>query len=81
MYNYFSRYLPSINVWGKFHFKVCCSPYLLKFSIEIRQTYISQNISINNANNNNMTKSKQLPFLGYQKSDKKIKKRNTKVWI
>ena len=37
--------------------------------------YISQNISINNANNNNMTKSKQLPFLRYQKSDKKIKKK------
>ena len=34
--------------------------------------YINQNISINNANNNNMTKSKQLPF---QKSDKKIKKK------
>ena len=31
----FSKYLPFINFWGKFHPKICCSAYLLKFSIEI----------------------------------------------
>ena len=39
----FWKYLPFINFWDKFYSKICCSPYLLKFSIEIRQTYISQN--------------------------------------
>ena len=32
----FSKDLPYITFWGKFHPKICCSPYLLKFSIEIR---------------------------------------------
>ena len=31
----FSKYL-LINFWGKFHPKICCSPHLLKFSIDIR---------------------------------------------
>ena len=35
----FSKYW----LWGKFHPKICCSPYLLKFSVEIQWTYISQN--------------------------------------
>ena len=37
----FSKYLPFINFWGKFHPKICCSPYLLKFSIQIRCHYIN----------------------------------------
>ena len=32
----FSEYLPFINFWGKFHPKICCPRYLLKFNIEIR---------------------------------------------
>ena len=32
----FSKYLLFINFWGKFHPKICCSPHLLKFSVEIR---------------------------------------------
>ena len=32
----FSKYLPFINFRGKFHPKTCYSPYLLRFSIEMR---------------------------------------------
>ena len=28
-----SKYMLFINLWGKFHPKICCSTYLLKFSI------------------------------------------------
>ena len=31
----FSKNLPFINFWGKFHPKICCSPYLLKSSVEV----------------------------------------------
>ena len=41
--SYFSKYWSFTNFWGKFHPKICCSPCLLKFSIEIQWTYISQN--------------------------------------
>ena len=37
----FSKYLPFINFWGKLHPKICCSPYLLKFSIEIRSNSVN----------------------------------------
>ena len=37
----FSKYLPFENFWGKFHPKICCSPYLLKFSIEIQCNFIN----------------------------------------
>ena len=40
MYN-FSNYLPFINFWGKFNPKICCSSYLLKFSIEIRSNSVN----------------------------------------
>ena len=40
----FSKYCwPFRNFWDKFHPKTCFSPYLMKFSIEMRRTYISQN--------------------------------------
>ena len=39
----FSKYWPFANFGGKFHPKICFSPYLLKFSIEIQWTYINQN--------------------------------------
>ena len=39
----FLKYLLFIIFWRKFHPKICCSPYLLKFSIEIQQTQISHN--------------------------------------
>ena len=32
----FSKYLPLTNICGKFYPKICCSSYLLKFSIKIR---------------------------------------------
>ena len=32
----FSKYLPLTNICGKFYPKICCSPYLLKFSIKTR---------------------------------------------
>ena len=32
----FSKHLSFIKFWGKFHPKICCSPYLPKFSIDIR---------------------------------------------
>ena len=37
----FLKYLLFLNFWGKFHPKICCSPYLLKFSIEIRQNSVN----------------------------------------
>ena len=40
----------------------------------------NSNTNVTNKNNNNTNK-KQLLYLGYQKSDQKPKKINSKVWI
>ena len=37
----FLKYLLFINFWRELHPKICCCPYLLKFNIEIWQTYIT----------------------------------------
>ena len=39
----FSETFPFLYFWDKFHPKICCSPYLLKFIIAIPRTDISQN--------------------------------------
>ena len=39
----FSESFPFLYFWDKFHPKICCSPYLLKFIIAIPRTDISQN--------------------------------------
>ena len=39
----FLKYWPFINFWGKFHPKICYSPYLLKFNIGIQWTYRGHN--------------------------------------
>ena len=38
----FLKSLLLINFWGKSHPEIFCSSYLLKFSIETRQTYMTQ---------------------------------------
>ena len=59
----FSKYLPFINFLGKF----CCSPFLLKFSLEIQCSSI------------NMKKTKIIAF-GYDQHMILIMYTNTRFW-
>ena len=58
-----SKYLPFINLWGKFHPKICCSPYLLRFSIEIQ--YISVNLEKTRWKFANMLNKKFLKIIAF----------------